>query len=91
MLVFAVVSALAPFAFYAAGLEHLEPSRAMIAACMEPVFAIGLAAVVLGEFVGPWQFVGVVLVLAAITAVEWPQRKRARIRGARPTAVGPIE
>ena len=76
MVVFAVVSALAPFALYAAGLEHLEPHRAMIGACMEPVFSIGLAAAALGELVGPTQLIGVVVVLAAIIAVEWPGRKR---------------
>jgi drug/metabolite transporter (DMT)-like permease len=88
---FAVVSALGPFAFYAAGLQHLDPSRAMIAACMEPVFAIVLAAVALGERVQPLQFVGAVLVLAAIIAVEWPQRKRAGAKGAGAAAVEPIE
>ena len=76
MAVFAVVSALAPFAFYVAGLQHLAPTRAMIAACTEPVFAIGLAALVLGERVGQAQLAGVVLVLGAILAVEWPARKR---------------
>ncbi len=76
LVVFAVVSALAPFVLYAAGLEHLEPPRAMIGACMEPVFSIALAAVVLGELLRPMQLVGVVVVLAAIVAVEWPSRKR---------------
>jgi drug/metabolite transporter (DMT)-like permease len=76
LVVFAVVSALAPFAFYAAGLEHLEPHRAMIGACMEPVFSIALAAVALGELVRPTQLMGIVVVLSAIVAVEWPGRKR---------------
>ena len=76
MAVFAVVSALAPFTLYAAGLEHLEPHRAMIGACMEPIFSIALAALVLGELVRPLQLVGVVVVLTAIVAVEWPSRKR---------------
>jgi drug/metabolite transporter (DMT)-like permease len=76
MAVFAVVSALGPFALYAAGLEHLEPHRAMIGACMEPVFSIALAAAALGELVRPPQLAGVVVVLAAIVAVEWPTRKR---------------
>lgn len=76
MVVFAVVSALAPFALYAAGLEHLEPPRAMIGACMEPVFGIVLAAAVLGELMRPSQLVGIVVVLAAIVAVEWPGGKR---------------
>ena len=76
LVVFAVVSALAPFVLYAAGLEYLEPSRAVIGACLEPVFSIVLAAVVLGELMRPMQLVGVAVVLAAIVAVEWPSRKR---------------
>ena len=76
LVVFAVVSALAPFAFYAAGLEHLEPHRAMIGACMEPVFSIALAAAALGELVRPTQLMGIVVVLSAIVAVEWPGQKR---------------
>jgi drug/metabolite transporter (DMT)-like permease len=91
LVVFAVVSALAPFAFYAAGLQHLDPSRAMIAACMEPVFAIVLAAAALGELMRPSQLAGVVLVMAAIIAVEWPQRKKAGMKGAGAAAVEPIE
>lgn len=75
LVIFAVVSALAPFALYAAGLQHLEPTRAMIASCMEPVFSIGLAALTLGELVRPMQLAGILLVLGAILAVEWPGRK----------------
>jgi drug/metabolite transporter (DMT)-like permease len=69
---FAVISALGPFAFYAAGLQHLEPTRAMIAACTEPVFSIAIAAIVLGEGVRPLQVLGIVMVLAAILVVEIP-------------------
>ena len=87
MAVFAVVSALAPFAFYAAGLQHLEPTRAMIAACTEPVFSIGLAALTLGELVRPVQLVGVLLVLGAILAVEWPGRRKIVAEG----IIEPIE
>ncbi|HWP85795.1 MAG TPA: DMT family transporter [Terriglobia bacterium] len=76
MAVFAVVSALGPFAFYAAGLQHLDPARAMIAACMEPVFAILLASIALGEVIGPMQLAGGLLVLGAIVVVEWPGRRK---------------
>jgi drug/metabolite transporter (DMT)-like permease len=48
----------------------------MIAACMEPVFSIGLAALTLGEMVRPVQLAGIVLVLGAIIAVEWPARRK---------------
>jgi len=75
LLGFAVVSALAPFAFYAAGLQHLAPARAMIASCTEPVFSIGIAALALGEFVRPLQAAGIGLVLGAILVVELAGRR----------------
>jgi drug/metabolite transporter (DMT)-like permease len=84
---FALISALGPFTLYASGLQHLEPTRAMIAACTEPVFAIGIAAVVLGESVRPMQALGIILVLAAIIVVELPVRSRREA----PAAVEPIE
>jgi drug/metabolite transporter (DMT)-like permease len=86
LLVFAVVSVLAPFSFYFAGLQHLEPTRAIVASCLEPVFSILLAAVLLGEIVRPIQTVGIVIVLAAIVIVQLPERP-----GAGVTVVEPIE
>lgn len=86
LLVFAVVSVLAPFSFYFAGLQHLEPTRAIVASCLEPVFSILLAAVLLGEIVRPIQTVGIVIVLAAIVIVQLPGRP-----GAGVTVVEPIE
>ena len=74
LLVFAVVSALAPFSLYAAGLQHLDPTRAIVASCLEPVFAIVIAAMALGEVVRPLQAAGVVLVLLAIVVVQMPSR-----------------
>ena len=37
LLLFSLVSVLAPFAFYFAGLQHLEPTRAIVVSCLEPV------------------------------------------------------
>jgi drug/metabolite transporter (DMT)-like permease len=75
LILFALVSALAPFALYIAGLEYLEPTRAMIASCTEPVFSIGIAALALGELVRPVQMLGIAMVLGAIVVVELPTRK----------------
>jgi drug/metabolite transporter (DMT)-like permease len=74
LLLFAMVSALVPFSFYFAGLQHLEPTRAIVASCLEPVFSIGIAAVVLGESVRPVQAIGIGFVLAAILLVQLPER-----------------
>jgi DME family drug/metabolite transporter len=75
LLLFSLLSVLAPFSFYFAGLQHLEPTRAIVVSCLEPVFSIVIAAVALGEIVRPLQVAGIVLVLAAIIVVQLPDRR----------------
>ena len=75
---FSLISVLAPFSFYFAGLQHLEPTRAIVVSCLEPVFSIVIAAFVLGEVLRPLQTLGIVLVLVAIVVVQWPDRKSAQ-------------
>jgi len=75
LLVFSLISVLAPFSLYFAGLQHLEPTRAIVVSCLEPVFSIMIAAVALGEIVRPLQTVGIVLVLVAIVVVQLPDRR----------------
>jgi DME family drug/metabolite transporter len=70
LFVFSLISVLGPFSLYFLGLQHLEPTRAIIASCLEPVFSILLAAVLLGEGVRPVQTLGIVLVLSAIMIVQ---------------------
>ena len=86
LLLFAVVSVVAPFSCYFAGLQHLEPTRAIVASCLEPVFSILIAAIVLSETVRPVQTLGIVVVLSAIVLVQLSDR-----RGAEVTVVEPIE
>ena len=74
LVLFSLLSVLAPFSFYFAGLQHLEPTRAIIVSCLEPVFSIVIAALVLGEVMRPLQIVGIVFVLAAITVAQLPDR-----------------
>ncbi len=78
LLVFAVISMLVPFSLYFAGLQHLDPTRAVVTACLEPVWAIALTALFLGEFVSPMQVVGIVLVLLATILVQRPDRRTAQ-------------
>ena len=75
------------FSCYFAGLQHLEPTRAIVASCLEPVFSIVIAALVLGELLRPLQTVGIVLVLVAIVLIQLPER---RTRGGE-LLVEPIE
>jgi drug/metabolite transporter, DME family len=87
LLLFSLISVLAPFSFYFAGLQHLEPTRAIVVSCLEPVFSIVIAAVTLGELMRPSQTLGIVLVLVAIVVVQLPDRRlREEI-----TPVEPIE
>ncbi|MGB9074104.1 MAG: EamA family transporter [Terriglobales bacterium] len=74
MLAFSLLSVLAPFSCYFAGLQHLQPTRAVVASCLEPVFSIVIAAIALGELLRPLQTVGIVLVLVAIVLIQLPER-----------------
>jgi drug/metabolite transporter (DMT)-like permease len=74
LFVFSMISVLGPFSLYFLGLQYLEPTRAIIASCLEPVFSIVLAAALLGEVLRPIQTLGIVLVLSAIVIVQLPGR-----------------
>jgi drug/metabolite transporter (DMT)-like permease len=74
LLIFSIVSMLVPYSFYFAGLKHLEPTRAVIVSCLEPVFAIVIAALALGEAIKPFQVWGIAAVLGAIVLVQLSDR-----------------
>ena len=88
MAVFAITSMLVPFSLYFAGLQHLDPTRAIVTACLEPVWAILLTALLLGELVSPTQIVGIMVVLSATILIQRPERGR---RSEPTIAVEPIE
>ena len=73
ILAFAVVSILIGYSFYYAGLQQLDATRAIVTSCLEPVFAIVIAAVALGEGITALQGVGVAVVLAATILVQLPR------------------
>jgi drug/metabolite transporter, DME family len=88
MAVFAITSMLVPFSLYFTGLRHLDPTRAIVTACLEPVWAILLTALLLGELVSPTQVVGIVIVLSTTILIRRPERKDR----SKPTiAIEPIE
>jgi len=72
--VFSMTSMLMPFSFYFTGLQYLDPTRAVVTSCLEPVFAIALTALILGEWVSPIQVCGMLIVLAATVLVQRPDR-----------------
>jgi drug/metabolite transporter, DME family len=88
LFVFSMISVLGAFSFYFLGLQYLEPSRAIIASCLEPVFSIVLAAAALGEGLRPIQILGIVFVLSAIVIVQLPTRGAAAKEA---VTVDPIE
>jgi len=74
---FAIISVLVPHSLFAAGLRSVVPSRAIITSTLEPVIAIGSAAIVLGELLTPLQILGAVTVLAAIIILNLrPEEER---------------
>ena len=85
LFVFALMSILLPFSFYFTGLQHLDPTRAIVTSCLEPVFSIAIAAVALGEVFGRMQAFGMALVLLATLLVQMPER------GERAVVVEPME
>jgi len=87
MAVFSMTSMLIPFSLYFAGLQHLDPTRAIVTSCLEPVWAIALTAVLLGELVSPVQVLGMVIVLGATVLIQRPDRSH----GEPTIAVEPIE
>src|SRR5262249_61366266 len=71
---FACLSMLLPYIFYFNGLKYLDPARAVIASCLEPVFAILFAAAFVHEPVHGLQVIGIAAVLAA-TGMGEAQRR----------------
>ncbi len=66
LLLFSLLATLFPTLLYIGGLKYLDPTRAVITSCLEPVAGILLAASFLGEHVGWLQILGVACVLSAI-------------------------
>lgn len=75
LLVFSITSMLLPFSLYFAGLQYLDPTRAIVTSCLEPVFAILFAATFVHEAVGWVQAVGIAIVLAATILVQMPDKR----------------
>lgn len=70
LFLFACLSTLLPYFFYFTGLKYLDPTRAIIASCLEPVFAILFAVTFVGEILRPVQVLGIAGVLVATILVQ---------------------
>ena len=67
---FACLSMVLPYMFYFSGLKYLDPTRAVITSCLEPVFAIVFAVIFIHERLSALQVVGIMAVLAATVMVQ---------------------
>ena len=67
---FACLSMLLPYVLYFHGLKYLDPTRAVVTSCLEPVFATLFAAVFIGESVHGMQTIGIAAVLVATIMVQ---------------------
>ncbi|MEX3008426.1 EamA family transporter [Hoeflea sp. TYP-13] len=60
---------------YFAAFRFIGPVRTSVISTVEPLFGILFAVAVLGEALGPWQWIGVVVVITALVLFEMPQRE----------------
>jgi drug/metabolite transporter (DMT)-like permease len=77
--VFAMVSILIPHTMFMASLKLLEASTAGIASTLEPVVAIMVAYLALGEALNGVQIVGAVAVVAAVLLLQLKSYRRSRM------------
>jgi drug/metabolite transporter, DME family len=74
---FAFLATLIPFSLYLAGLQYLDPTRAIVTSCLEPVFTVVMAAIFVGETFSLIQVLGMVLVVVATVVIQLPENRRA--------------
>jgi drug/metabolite transporter (DMT)-like permease len=77
LLVLALACTLLPFALSLVALRHLSAFQAQLAVNLEPVYAVALAALLLGEQreLTPAFYAGVAIILGAVLAHPWLVRK----------------
>jgi drug/metabolite transporter (DMT)-like permease len=71
---FACLSMVLPYMLYLSGFKYLDPTRAVITSCLEPVFAILFAVTFVGETLRPLQVAGIAAVLIATMMVQMKPR-----------------
>jgi drug/metabolite transporter (DMT)-like permease len=74
----ALISTVLAFVTFFAGLKRIGPTSASTLSTFEPIVAVVLAAIVLGETISPIQIVGGVLILAAVVLLARSDRWRGK-------------
>lgn len=70
LFLFACLSMLLPYIFYFNGLKYLDPTRAVITSCLEPVFAVVFAAIFVHEGLRGLQVAGIAAVMTATVLIQ---------------------
>jgi DME family drug/metabolite transporter len=78
-LLFACLSMVLPYMFYLSGLKYVDPTRAVITSCLEPVFAILFAVILVRETLRPLQVAGIAAVLVATVMVQIKPRSASNV------------
>lgn len=76
ILAIALVSTVLAFVTFFAGLKRIGPTTASTLSTFEPIVAVALAAVVLGETITPVQALGGALILAAVVILSRNELRR---------------
>ena len=75
----ALVSTVVSFMTFFAGLKRIGPTTASTLSTFEPIVAVALAAVVLGETITPVQALGGALILAAVVILSRNELRREKL------------
>lgn len=70
LFLFACLSMLLPYICYFNGLKYLDPTRAVITSCLEPVFAVVFAAIFVHEGLRGLQVAGIAVVMTATVLAQ---------------------
>lgn len=73
----AVVSTVAPFLLYTAGLNGIQASKAAVLAIVEPLVASVLGVIVFCDDFTVWTLLGMILIFSAIAVLQLPQHRKA--------------
>ncbi len=76
----ALISTVLAFVTFFAGLKRIGPTSASTLSTFEPIVAVVLAAIVLGETISPYQVFGGRLILAAVVLLATSDKWRGKLR-----------
>ena len=76
----ALISTVLAFVTFFAGLKRIGPTTTSTLSTFEPIVAVVLAAIVLGETISPIQILGGILILAAVVLLATSDKWRGKLR-----------